>query len=129
MNEQHKPNTSSPRILNFPIVEKPWGREVLLDKNPVYAFKRIEMKAGTRSSLQSHRMKRETIYILSGRLELETIYPGQERRLEEYGPNEAYYLPAGVIHRVKVIEDCLLFEVSSPELDDLIRHDDDFGRT
>ena len=116
------------RITDFSKTSKPWGSEILIDKNPAYAFKQIIMKAGSRSSLQSHRFKQETIFVVSGLIELEIVSSGGESQFEQFGPNQAYYLPAETIHRVRVIEDCLLYEVSTPELDDIIRYQDDFGR-
>ncbi len=88
------------------------------------------MVAGTRSSLQSHNFKLETILVMSGEIELETRDSEQSQsKLEIYGPGEAYTIPAGLLHRVRVIKDCQLIEVSTPELDDIVRHQDDFGRT
>ena len=84
--------------------------------------------AGTRSSLQSHERKLETIYVLGGRIELETHYgPGDVMR-EMVGKGEAYTVPPGTRHRVTVVEDARLIEVSTPELDDVIRHADDYQR-
>jgi mannose-6-phosphate isomerase len=111
------------------IIEKPWGREVLVACNDRYALKDIHMIAGTRSSLQSHRRKVETIFVISGRVSVERAAPGEPPMVETFGPGEAYDVAPGTIHRVTVLEDARLIEASTPELDDLIRHEDDFGRT
>ncbi len=116
------------RISEYPVTDKPWGREILVEHNESYAFKEIQMIKGTRSSLQSHRKKLETIFVVSGKLELEIVPEDGESLFEIYSRGEAYTLPPGTKHRVKVLEDCCLFEVSTPELDDIIRHKDDFGR-
>ena len=116
------------RIKDFSVTEKPWGKEVLIEHTPRYAFKEIRMIKGTRSSLQSHSRKLETIFVESGKIELETIENGGSR-FEIFAQNEAYTIPAGVKHRVKVLKDCRLFELSTPELDDVIRHQDDFYRS
>ncbi|MBF0146518.1 MAG: cupin [Magnetococcales bacterium] len=116
-------------IKEMPIVEKPWGREHLVVCNEHYAFKKIEMIAGTRSSLQSHERKVETIFVHSGRIRLEVGEDRERLEAREYGPNEAYHLNPGLLHRVTVLADCTLFEVSTPQLDDVIRHADDYNRT
>ncbi len=115
------------RIKHFAITQKPWGRELLIEKTDKYAFKEILMVQGTRCSLQSHERKSETIYVDTGKIELEIVAQGKSH-FDVYGPGEAYSIPPGVIHRVKVLEDCRLFEVSTPELDDVIRHADDYNR-
>lgn len=108
--------------------EKPWGHELLIACNDRYALKEICMLAGTRSSLQSHERKMETIFVLSGRISLERQVPGGELTVEVFGAGQAYDVEPGTIHRVTVLEDARLIEASTPELDDVIRHADDFGR-
>jgi len=122
--------TLSVRIKDFKITEKPWGKEFLVEHNEKYTLKDIRMVAGTRSSLQSHNQKLETIVIMSGEIELETRndFTGPST-FEVYGPGSAYTIPTGKLHRVRVIKDCQLIEVSTPELNDIVRYQDDFGRT
>lgn len=110
------------------ITRKPWGHEVLIACNDRYALKDIHMVKGTRSSLQSHVRKMETIYVISGKISLERQDPGQEPRTLVYEAGQSYDIPPGTIHRVTVLEDARLIEASTPELDDVIRHADDFGR-
>ena len=112
---------------SFLITKKPWGEECLVTRNQKYALKKIQMKAGTRSSLQSHSFKLETIFVVEGLIELETDLGGRIVK-EKFSSNEAYTVPVGAKHRVLVLEDCLLFEVSTPELEDVVRYEDDFGR-
>ena len=83
------------------------------------------MKQGTRCSLQSHEYKCETLYIDSGVIELEIVDKQGSSTFETFEKDDAYTIMPGTIHRVKVIEDCRLFEVSTPELDDVIRIMDD----
>jgi len=116
------------RIKNFAVTEKPWGKELLVEKTDKYVFKEILMLKGTRCSLQSHRLKCETVYIEAGSVELEIAGPDGSSAFDTFGPGEAYTIQAGTIHRVKVLEDSRLFEVSTPELDDVIRHKDDYHR-
>lgn len=116
------------RIKNFSITEKPWGKEVLVEKTDKYVFKEILMIKGTRCSLQSHQRKCETIYVDSGKIELEIVLPDGQSDFDIFGPGQAYTIFPGIIHRVKVLESCRLFEVSTPELDDVTRHQDDYNR-
>lgn len=110
------------------VTEKPWGKEILIAHNDCYALKDIHMIAGTRSSLQSHQKKTETILVVSGRIRLEHQPPGEAMSVREYGASESYDVAPGTLHRVTVLEDARLIEVSTPELDDVIRHQDDYGR-
>ena len=116
------------RLVDFPVTVKPWGKEILIERNCEYAFKEIVMKAGTRSSLQSHNFKRETMLVLEGEIELETVSDGGGSRKEVFRDGDAYTIPPKVIHRVTVIRDSRLFEVSTPQLEDVVRHADDYGR-
>lgn len=117
------------RINGFIISKKPWGKEILIEHTKKYAFKEIYMIKGTRSSLQSHSKKLETIFVESGKIELETISENGTSNFEIYVDNDAYTIPTNVMHRVQVLEDCRLFEVSTPELEDVVRYKDDFNRT
>jgi len=118
----------SVRINDFYVTEKPWGRELLIEKNEMYAMKDIFMNAGFRSSLQSHQHKLETIYVILGKIELETRGEDGASHVEIYHKGQAYRILPGRKHRVKVLEDCRLIEVSTPHLDDVIRHEDDYNR-
>jgi mannose-6-phosphate isomerase len=109
-------------------VEKPWGHELIWAHTDRYVGKILLIETGRRLSLQRHEVKDESIYILSGRLRLtledasgalreETLAAGEHRRVE-----------TGRIHRYEAIERCEILEVSTPELDDVVRLEDDFGR-
>lgn len=108
-------------------VEKPWGHEIIYAANDKYAGKILVLKAGERLSLQYHVKKEETIYLLSGELELCVEEGGAlvSRRLE---PGEAYHIAPGVRHRMIGVTDCQIAEVSTPELDDVVRLEDSYGR-
>lgn len=110
------------------IIKKPWGQEELLEINDRYMVKRLTMLAGHRCSLQYHNIKRETIYVLSGRLK---ITSGAKREaLEEriFEAGESITLPTGVIHRMEGVEDAVYLESSTPELEDVVRLSDDYAR-
>ncbi len=107
---------------------KPWGKEILVTVNDRYALKDIRMIAGTRSSLQRHDRKLETILVLSGEVDVLLHPPGGaavERRCRE---GDSYTVEPGTVHRVTVIEDARLIEVSTPDLDDVVRLADDYRR-
>ena len=119
---------SDVRRNSMPRTEKPWGHELLVECTDKYALKEILIKKGTRSSLQSHVKKLETIFVISGSLELQTVDEHKLESKEIYRAGEAYTIRPGLIHRVLAVEDVRVIEVSTPELDDVIRYDDDFGR-
>ena len=110
------------------IIEKPWGREVWIAHTDKYVLKLIEFKAGSRSSLQYHERKHETIYLDQGKLEVEA--DDEQGQLQKFilTPGDIIENPPLRKHRVTAIEDARLFEVSTPELDDVVRVEDDYGR-
>jgi quercetin dioxygenase-like cupin family protein len=108
-------------------VEKPWGHEIIYAHTDRYAGKILFIRAGERLSLQYHRRKDETIYLLSGDLDLE-IETGGERTSHRLAAGEARHIAAGVRHRMIAATDCHVAEASSPELDDVVRLEDLYGR-
>ena len=109
-------------------VEKPWGHELIWAHTERYAGKVIVIEAGRRLSLQYHERKLESILVVSGRLRLHLEDGDGVLRSWELGPGESLLIPVGRRHRFEAIERVELFEVSSPELDDVIRVEDDYGR-
>jgi len=109
-------------------IDKPWGCELWVAHNDRYAFKIIEINAGHRSSLQYHEKKRETIYIDSGRARVTAQRDDGTLETTEMGPGSVFENAPGRQHRIEAIEDLRLLEVSTPELDDVVRVEDDFGR-
>jgi len=110
------------------IVDKPWGREVWIALTDRYAFKRIEFNKGSRSSLQYHNVKCEHIYVQSGLARFDEEIGGCVVK-NDYGPGSVIHNPAGKVHRVEALEDVVLYEVSTPELDDVVRVEDDYDRS
>jgi mannose-6-phosphate isomerase-like protein (cupin superfamily) len=110
------------------IITKPWGAEELLAHTPHYALKKIFVKKGSRSSLQYHRQKAETLHILSGRLQIDVGVTPETLAPVQLSPGETIDIPAGRIHRSTAVEDCWVIEVSTPHLDDVVRLEDDHGR-
>jgi mannose-6-phosphate isomerase len=109
-------------------VEKPWGHELVWAETERYAGKILVIETGRRLSLQYHERKLESIRVLSGRLRLHLEDAAGEMQILELGPGECRLVPVGRRHRFEAIERVELFEVSSPELDDVVRVSDDFGR-
>ena len=109
-------------------VEKPWGHEILFARSETYCGKVIFVRAGEQLSLQFHRVKDETIYVHSGRIELEIGDPGRPLDTEVVGPGRSFRLRPGVVHRWKALEDSVVLEASTPELDDVVRLEDNYGR-
>jgi mannose-6-phosphate isomerase len=109
-------------------VDKPWGHEIVFALSEKYCGKVIFLRAGEQLSLQFHRVKDETIYVHSGRIELEIGDPGGPLDTEVVGPGRAFRLRPGVVHRWKALEDSVVLEASTPELDDVVRLEDNYGR-
>jgi len=109
--------------------EKPWGFELLFAHTPKYAGKLLFIKKGHRLSLQYHKEKDETLYVLEGKMLLEM--EGSDGKLvqSEVSSDYCFRVPPMTRHRMKAIEDTILFEVSTPELEDVVRVEDDYGRT
>jgi choline kinase/mannose-6-phosphate isomerase-like protein (cupin superfamily) len=109
-------------------VIKPWGKEEWLELNDRYCYKRIYINAGYKTSFQYHNLKRETNYIISGEAEiwLENDNGVVEKKLMKAG--EYFNVTPPKKHRVIALTDIILQEVSTPEVDDVIRIDDEFHR-
>jgi mannose-6-phosphate isomerase-like protein (cupin superfamily) len=108
-------------------VEKPWGYELHWAKTTRYVGKIIHVNAGHALSLQYHNRKDETIYLWSGRLLFEVEENGALIRREML-PGECFHITPGTVHRMTAIDDSDIFEVSTPELDDVVRLEDRYGR-
>jgi mannose-6-phosphate isomerase len=110
-------------------VEKPWGWELIWADAGTYVGKILFVEAGESLSLQFHREKDESWYIESGRARLELGEAGQEALDEEVVMAGAcFHFPPGTVHRVTALEDTTILEVSTPQLDDVVRLEDRYGR-
>lgn len=110
------------------IVDKPWGHELIWAKTPRYVGKILHVRAGEALSLQYHRIKEETIMVLSGRMKLEFFAEGEEPSTRELEVRVPFHVSPGLRHRMIAIEDTDVLEVSTPELDDVVRLEDRYGR-
>ena len=108
-------------------VEKPWGYELHWAKTERYVGKVLHITAGHALSLQYHNVKDETIYLHSGRMLFEYEENGTLTKWE-MKPGDVYHVTPKTVHRMTAIEDCDVLEVSTPELDDVVRLEDRYGR-
>ncbi len=109
-------------------VEKPWGYELHWAKTERYVGKVLHVKAGHALSLQYHNRKDETIYLYSGRMLFEIgEQPGLLAK-REMKPGDKVHITPKTVHRMTALEDCDILEVSTPELDDVVRLEDRYGR-
>jgi mannose-6-phosphate isomerase len=110
-------------------VEKPWGWELIWAHTERYVGKTLFVRAGQSLSLQFHREKEESWYVQSGKAELELGDAGQGAlNTEVIAPGACFHFVPGTVHRVTAIEDTTIIEVSTPELDDVVRLEDRYGR-
>jgi len=109
-------------------VEKPWGYELWWARTDRYVGKILHVKAGHALSLQYHKVKVETIYVQAGRLAFE-IQEAGTLVTKQLTAGDCIHVPAGTVHRMTAVDDVDLFEVSTPELDDVVRLEDRYGRT
>lgn len=109
-------------------VEKPWGYELWWATTPHYAGKILHVEAGQSLSLQLHREKEESSYLLSGRLRLIRGPSAEDLTTEEIGPGFTWRVEPGMVHSIEALEDSDVLEVSTPHLDDVVRLRDRYGR-
>ncbi len=110
-------------------VNKPWGGETIFAHNERYVGKILFIKEGHRLSKQYHKVKDETIYVMEGRLQLE-IGDGDAKSISVMRAGESFHITPGTVHRfcAYLNQNVRLFEVSTPELDDVVRLEDDYDR-
>jgi mannose-6-phosphate isomerase len=108
-------------------VPKPWGEEIIFAETDRYAGKILVVKKGEILSLQYHEKKEETLYLYKGRVRL---WIEEDRELKEQImlPGDSRHVRPLTRHRMEALEDSEIFEVSSPELDDVVRLEDRYGR-
>jgi mannose-6-phosphate isomerase len=109
-------------------VEKPWGYEIVYALTDRYCGKVLFIRKDEQLSLQFHRLKDEVIYVHEGRIELEIGDPGGPLDIEVVGPGHAFRIEPGTVHRWRALADTVVLEVSTPEIDDIVRLDDRYGR-
>jgi mannose-6-phosphate isomerase len=109
-------------------VDKPWGHEIWWAQTDHYAGKILVVNAGHQLSLQFHREKDETSYLLSGCLRLIRGPNVDELEELEIRPGDSWRNEPGIVHSIEAVEDSEVLEVSTPHLDDVVRLKDRYGR-
>jgi mannose-6-phosphate isomerase-like protein (cupin superfamily) len=109
-------------------IDKPWGWELVWAESERYAGKTLHIVRGEALSLQYHERKDETLHLLSGSLDLDVEFEGTPRQVVRLSPGDSVRLRPGTRHRLIAVETCDVLEVSTPELDDVVRLEDRYGR-
>lgn len=109
-------------------IEKPWGYENIIENNAKYVVKELFMKKGNKCSLQYHEYKKETVYVLKGKLSYTEGQTIEQLSIRELNPHDTVTIQPFTIHRMEALEDCLYLEASTCELDDVVRLQDSYGR-
>lgn len=113
--------------LDIQRVPKPWGYELIFGRTARYVGKILHVNQGQSLSLQYHEVKEETLYVVRGELKL-TIEVDGDRRELPLREGEAFHIAPRMIHRMEAVVDTDVAEVSTPELDDVVRLEDRYGR-
>ncbi len=109
-------------------IEKPWGYEKWIEVNDYYVVKELFMKEGHSCSLQYHEKKKETFYLVEGKLRFYVGKTTEELEVIELEPKQSYTIEPFVIHRMEAIVDSIYIEASTNFLQDVIRIQDNYGR-
>ena len=109
-------------------VSKPWGSELWFAQTDRYAGKILRVRAGCRLSIQYHEEKDETSYVLSGRVIVSQGDSADQLTARELGPGESWRNQPRIVHTLEAVEDAEIIEVSTPQLEDIIRLEDMYGR-
>jgi len=108
-------------------VEKPWGYELIWAEAERYVGKILHINAGQRLSRQYHKKKEETFLVQTGEMDLE-IGVGPEQKTIRMKQLDTFHCLPNTVHRMVAVTDVDVFEVSTPELDDVVRLEDAYGR-
>jgi len=111
-------------------VDKPWGWELWWAHTERYVGKILFVRAGEQLSLQYHEVKDETIYVQSGEMTfLVDRRDGEGLKEVPMGPGDAFHITPGMIHRMRAVTDVTILEASTPEVEDVVRLEDSYGRS
>ena len=110
-------------------VDKPWGHELIWAETGIYVGKLISVAAGHALSLQYHEQKDECWYVQQGRGTVELGELGGTTETIEIAAGDSFHFPPFTLHRLTALEDIVILEVSTAELDDVVRIEDRYGRT
>ena len=110
------------------VVPKPWGHETIWAHTDRYVGKILHIKAGHELSVQYHNRKDETIYLLSGEMIYRVKLDGGELEYVALKVGEAFLITPLTVHQTVAVTDCTVLEASTPDLDDVVRVSDKYGR-
>ncbi len=109
-------------------VEKPWGYELIWAETDLYVGKVLHVNAGEALSVQMHRVKDETLHLLTGEIRLEVGSDPEHLADVQLAAGESFRVRPGTIHRIVAITDADVLEASTPHLEDVVRFQDRYGR-
>jgi mannose-6-phosphate isomerase-like protein (cupin superfamily) len=115
-------------IVEAGFVTKPWGHEEIFARTERYVGKILFIRAGEALSLQYHECKEETLRVLDGVVEFTAGASEGELESHRLEQGAVFHVPPGTLHRMTAVTDCRLLEVSTTELDDVVRLEDRYGR-
>lgn len=108
-------------------VDKPWGHEIIWAHTDRYVGKVLHIKAGQALSVQYHVRKDETIHLLTGQM-IYRVQEGDDLREVRLRAGESFRNEPGTVHQMEAVTDCDVLEASTPDLDDVVRLSDRYGR-
>ena len=126
MKESDNAETRSGRV-EVKTVPKPWGHETIWAHTDRYVGKILHIKAGHALSVQYHNKKDETVHLLSGEL-IYRVKLGDELEDMHLTRGQSFRITPGTVHQMEAVTDCDILETSTPELDDVVRLQDRYGR-
>lgn len=109
------------------IIKKPWGYEEVIEINKKFMFKKLFMKKDHQCSLQYHNKKKESVYVLSGKLQV-TVIKNKKKKVKILTKGQNILINPKEIHRMKAKSNCFYLEASTPEIKDVVRLKDDYKR-
>ena len=129
MTDSQQPETTagSTGRASVTTVPKPWGHETIWAHTDRYVGKILHIKAGHALSVQYHNRKDETVYLLSGEL-IYRVKLGDELEDMHLKAGESFRICPGTVHQMEAVTDCDVLEASTPDLDDVVRLSDRYGR-
>jgi mannose-6-phosphate isomerase len=108
-------------------LRRDWGEEIFIAETPAYLGKVLLMNKGTAGGLQYHTEKDETFFLFSGRAIVRSDNGRGQLNVTMMLPGQSFHIPPGAVHQVEALEDCVLFEASTPHYDDRVRCEGLYG--
>jgi mannose-6-phosphate isomerase-like protein (cupin superfamily) len=121
-----QPGSGRVKVVRVP---KPWGHETIWAQSDQYVGKILHINAGQELSVQYHKKKDETVHLLSGEIVYRVKSDADLLEDVQLKLGESFRITPGTVHQMVALTDCDVLEVSTPELDDVVRLSDKYGRT